>query len=133
VSDPSVTVAVRAGTSDNGRVPSWGSFSYAFGPLVAVGGLVMLVLVLRWAFSRGHSVVATPGRSGAPEDYGLLVPVAEPRSRPEAQQTIDLLRQAGITSSVVQTTVGLRVMVWPAEAGRAEAILGTRPNDAAQA
>ena len=114
-------------------MPSWGSFSYAFGPLVAVGGLVMLVVILRWAFSRGHSVVAAPGRSGAPEEYGLLVPVAEPRSPTEARRSTHLLREAGITSSVVQTTVGLRVMVWPAEAGRAATILGSRPDDGAQA
>lgn len=113
-------------------MPSWGSFSYAFGPLVAVGGLVMLVLILRWAFSRGQSVVAAPGRSGAPEDYGLLVPVAEPRSPAEARQTSDLLRRAGISSALVQTTSGLRVMVWPAEARRAAGLVGPAPSDGAQ-
>ena len=33
-----------------------------FGPLVAVVGIGLLVLVARWAMRRGGSLVANPGR-----------------------------------------------------------------------
>lgn len=107
-------------------MPSWGSFSYAFGPVVAIAMLVVLAVILRWAFSRGGSVVAAPARSGSPLDYGLLVPIAEPASRGEAAQMLVRLRQAGIHSGVADTTDGLRVMVWPDDAVRAESVLGLR-------
>ena len=113
-------------TAHNGAVPSWGSFSYAFGPLVAVAVISVLVVILRWAFARGGSVVAAPARPGTPLDYGLLVPVAEPPSRDEAARMVTQLRQAGIHAGVADTTEGMRVMVWPADAVRAEAVLGSR-------
>lgn len=113
-------------TSHNGEVPSWGSFSYAFGPLVAVAALALLVLILRWAFAHGDSVVAAPAQPGTPADYGLLVPVAEPTSRADAQQMVGRLRGAGISSGVADTTEGMRVMVWPDDAVRAEQVLGSR-------
>jgi hypothetical protein len=111
---------------NNAHVPSWGSFSYAFGPLVAVAVLVLLVVILRWAFARGQSVVAAPPRAGHPQDYGLLVAVAAPASRDEAELTATRLRTAGITASVADTTQGVRVMVWPHDAARAGQVLGTR-------
>lgn len=111
---------------NNAHVPSWGSFSYAFGPLVAVAVLVLLVVILRWAFARGQSVVAAPPRAGHPQDYGLLVAIAAPASRDEAELTATRLRTAGITASVADTTQGVRVMVWPQDAARAGQVLGTR-------
>jgi hypothetical protein len=108
-------------------VPSWGSYSYAFGPLVAVAVLVVLVLILRWAFRRGESVVARPARASDPLDYGLLVPVAEPAGAAEAATMVARLRESGIRGSVVSTTDGLRVMVWPADALAAHQALELRP------
>lgn len=107
-------------------MPSWGSFSYAFGPVVAIVVISVLVVILRWAFARGGSVVAAPARPGTPLDYGLLVPVAEPTGRDEAAWMVTRLRQAGIHASLADTTEGMRVMVWPADAVRAEAVLGSR-------
>ena len=107
-------------------MPSWGSFSYAFGPLVAVVAIVLLVLILRWAFARGQSVVAPPGTPGDPLDYGLLVPVAHPGTAQEAADLAALLRRAGITVGVADTTEGMRLMVWPADAVRAGQVLGSR-------
>lgn len=116
-----------AGPRNNGGVPSWGSFSYAFGPVVAVVVLVLLVLILRWAFSRGQSVVASAPRPGSPAEYGMLVPVAEPADRAEADRLSSTLRQAGIRCSVASTTHGLRVMVWPQDAARAAGVLRAGP------
>lgn len=114
----------------NDDVPSWGSYSYTFGPLVAVGVLVVLVAILRWAFRRGGSVVARPAQPSDPLDYGLLVPVAEPASTAEARAMVGRLQAGGIRGSVVQTTDGLRVMVWPADALRAHEALESRPGSA---
>ena len=108
--------AAESTQAHNGGVPSWGSYSYAFGPLVAVAVLVVLVFILRWAFRRGESVVARPARTSDPLDYGLLVPVAEPAGAAEAEAMVAQLRETGIRGSVVSTTDGLRVMVWPADA-----------------
>jgi hypothetical protein len=116
-------VSPSAFPSHNGGVPSWGSFSYAFGPLVAVVVLAVLVVILRWAFSRGSSVVAAPPTPGTPLDYGLLVPVAEPSSEAEGRAMVTRLREAGIYAGVADTTEGRRVMVWQDDAVRAEHLL----------
>lgn len=108
-------------------MPNWGSFSYAFGPVVAVVMLVVLVLILRWAFSRGQSVVAPRPKPGPPSEYGMLVPVAEPADAAEAERLSSTLRQAGIRCSVAVTTDGLRVMVWPKDAARAAGVLRAGP------
>jgi len=107
-------------------VPSWGSFSYAFGPLMAVGLIVVFVVVLRWAFGRGTSVVAAPARPGAPNDYGLMVPVSFPGSYAEGEIQRRRLEDAGIRANLATTLDGPRVMVWPADESRARDALARR-------
>lgn len=104
-------------------MPTWGSYSYAFGPLMAVLVLAALVVLLRWGFRRGTSVVAPPARPGDPLDYGLLVPVATPATATDGRGMVERLRRAGIRAATVSTTDGLRVMVWPADALRAHQLL----------
>ncbi len=104
-------------------MPTWGSYSYAFGPLMAVLVLGALVVLLRWGFRRGASVVAAPARPGDPLDYGLLVPVASPSTEGAGRAMVDRLGLAGIRAATVSTTDGLRVMVWPADAVRAHQLL----------
>jgi hypothetical protein len=116
-------VAESRWTSHNGRVPSWGSFSYAFGPVVAIVVLGLLVVILRWGFSRGGSVVAVPPKPGTPLDYGLLVPVAEAASEQDGRAMVSRLRAAGIVAGLADTTEGRRVMVWPDDAECAEQVL----------
>jgi hypothetical protein len=65
-------------------MPSWGSYSYAYGPVVAFLAIGVLVLMLRWAFARGGSVVERPSRPGDPDEYGLLDAVAAPGTYIEA-------------------------------------------------
>jgi len=100
-----------------------GSFSFLFGPLVAAGGLVVLIFILRWAFRRGQSVVAAPARSGAAEEYGLLISVAAPGSYAEGEITRRRLEDAGIRANLAHTLDGPRVMVWPADEVRARHLL----------
>ena len=95
------------------------SFSYAFGPIVALVGIGAMVLVLRWAYSRGSSVVAAPGKSGPSDSYGLLVCVASATNYAEGEMIRRALEDRGIKSNLAQTTDGPQIMVWPKDASRA--------------
>lgn len=114
----------------SGRVHHHGSvgtsYSYAIGPLVAFLFLGLLILLLRWAFRRGVSVVAAPPRQGTSDDYGLLVPVATPPSYVEGEMIRRTLEDAGIKATLAQTLDGPRVMVWPGDEVRARERLSAR-------
>jgi hypothetical protein len=107
-------------------VPSWGSYSFAFGPVVATAVIVALVVVLRWAFGRGQSVVAPGARPGPPGDYGVLVPVAAPRTMQQADQLQRDLAQRQIPCTVARTTQGLRLLVWPDQEAAARSVIGSQ-------
>ncbi len=107
-------------------MPSWGSFSYAFGPLVACVLIVVFVVILRWAFGRGTSVVAAPAKAGPDSEYGLLVPVASPGSYVEGEVMRRHLEDNGIRANLATTSDGPRVMVWPRDEDRARAALARR-------
>lgn len=102
------------------------SYSYAVGPIMAFLFLGVLILLLRWAFRRGASVVAAPPRSGRTDDYGLLVPIASPPTYVEGEIMRRSLEDAGIRATLAQTLDGPRVMVWPGDEKRARAQLGSR-------
>lgn len=101
----------------------WGSYSFLFGPLVSIVMLVVLSFLLRWTFARGRSLVARPGRSGEPTDYGLLVPVADPPTVIEAEIMRRRLEAAGVRATVAPTTLGPRIMVFGTDEPRARAVL----------
>lgn len=104
-------------------MPSWGSYSYVYGPLMAFVAIGVLVLLLRWAFRRGGSVVERPPRSGSPDQYGLLDAVASPGTYIEAEILRQRLEAEGIKATVAMTNDGPRVMVWPRDRARAESVL----------
>jgi hypothetical protein len=105
----------------HGRVGT--SYSYVVGPIIAFTGLGVLVLLLRWAFSRGGSLVAGPPRTGTPEEYGLLVPVATPPTYIEGEMVRRSLEDAKIKATLVHTSQGPRVMVWPQDEQAARRLL----------
>jgi hypothetical protein len=105
---------------------SWGSYSSLYGPIMAFLGIGVLVLILRWAFARGTSVVERPTRPGTPEEYGLLNPVASPGSYIEAELLRQQLEAGHIRATVALTNDGPRVMVWPADEARARELLASR-------
>lgn len=109
------------------NVPSWGSFSYAFGPFVAAGVIALFVVLLKWAFRRGNSLIAAPATPGDPNEYGLLVPVASPANYIEGEVLRRTLEEAGVRSNLANTNVGPRVMVWPADEKRARELLRKGP------
>lgn len=112
-------------------MPGWGSYSYAFGPLVVGALLVLLVLLTRWAFSSGSSVVRrNDRRPGDPTDYGLLEAVAAPRTETEAEAIRVALFGIHVHATVARTTQGLRVLVWPQDADRARDVVRRLRRDA---
>lgn len=94
---------------------SWGSFSYIFGPLVAVLGISLFILVLRWSHAKPAPLVAPPPKAAAENDYGLLVPISAPASRKAGQAELAKLEAHGIKATLSATTDGLRLFVWPHE------------------
>jgi hypothetical protein len=108
-------------------MPSWGSYSYVYGPLVALLAIGLLMLLLRWAFGSGGSVVERPPLPGDPDEYGLLDAVAAPGTYIEAELIRQRLDDAGIRATVAMTNDGPRVMVWPSDRVEAEAIVADAP------
>lgn len=108
-------------------MPAWNAYSFVFGPLIAFGGLGLLILLLRWTFKRGTSVVASPGKPGMPDEYGLLVPISTPANYIEGEIQRRALVDAGIRASLAQTNDGPRLMVWPADADHARTVLTRHP------
>ena len=106
-----------------GNWPTGSAFTLVGAPLVAFVLVGVLALVLRWAFSHGHSVVARSARSGAPGEYGLLVVVSEPATFVEAEVQRRRLVETGIRATLAPTTDGPRVLVFPEDEGVARALL----------
>ncbi|MDI2128174.1 hypothetical protein [Yinghuangia seranimata] len=87
--------------------------SYLLTPLLVFAVVGVLAVLLRWAFGRGHSLVSRVPRQGAPTDYGLLVAVASPADLGHGRLLCRRLTADGIRCTLVDTTEGLRLMVWP--------------------
>lgn len=122
---PVAAVAPRANLPHH--VPVANSYSYAVGPLMAFAFLGVLVLLVRWTFQRGKSVVAAPARPGQEDDYGMLVPVASPTTYVEGEISRRTLEDAGIRATLAKTLDGPRLLVWPDDADRARATLSPGP------
>lgn len=104
-----------------------GSFIYLAWPLVAFGGFALMVLLLRWTFSSGHSVVQRRPKQGEPTEYGLLVVVASPTTFIEGERLRLLLLESGVRGTLVPTKQGPRLMVFPQDASVARALLENPP------
>lgn len=106
-------------------MPSWANYSYAFGPVVGMVGLAVIVLLMRWTFSRGRSLVERRSVPGAPDDYGLLETVAAPATYIEAELLRRRLIEHNIRATLAPTTDGPRVLVFPADAVIARTVLAS--------
>lgn len=85
--------------------------------------LGILIILLRWAFSRGKSVVERPSRVGNDDEYGLLEVVASPGNHIEGEMLKRKLQEHGIKATLTQTKQGPRIMVFRNEVKTAQAIL----------
>ena len=119
-------MALRAGRGQARAVPWLSSYSYIGGPLVALGVVGILVLLLRWTFSRGGSLVEKPVRPGTEKDYGLLVAIASPGTHIEGEMLRRTLEDAGVRATLAQTTEGPRLMVFRRDEVRARQLLASR-------
>ncbi|MFZ0324380.1 MAG: hypothetical protein WAN48_09650 [Actinomycetes bacterium] len=120
-------MAPTTGRAHTGDVQTWGStFSYAYGPLGALAGIVVFAVLLRWAFSRGASLVEPPRRPGAPSEYGLLTPVASPTTYVEGEMLRRTLEASSVKATLATTNDGPRVLVWPGDVDRAREVLSRR-------
>jgi hypothetical protein len=99
------------------------SASFLLGPIIAFGAVGLLVLLLRWTFAHGTSVVARAPKSGRVDEYGLLVSVAAPSTYIEAEIVRRTLEDARIRATLAQTLAGPRIMVFPADVERARAVV----------
>ncbi len=98
-------------------------------PVVALAVVGGLALLLRWTFGRGGSLVARSGRPGSEREYGLLVPVAAPRTMADGDELQQLLERAGVRANLATTSDGLRLMVFAQDEARAIAVLGASTQD----
>jgi hypothetical protein len=104
-----------------------GGFAYLAWPLVVFGGFAVMVVLLRWTFSSGHSLVQRRPKPGEPTEYGLLVVVASPSTFIEGEQLRLRLLESGIRGTLAPTTHGPRLMVFPQDESVARALLSTPP------
>lgn len=119
-------MAVRAGAGHSGAVPALNSYSYLFGPVAAFGLLGVIVLLLRWTFSRGHSLVERRAVPGPESSYGLLVAIASPGSYVEGELLRHRLTDAGLRATLAQTSDGPRLMVFRRDEAAARRLLAAR-------
>jgi len=104
-------------------MPRWNAFSYVFGPVVGLVAIGIMILILRWAFARGKSVVERPSKNGSPAEYGMLVPIASPADYIQGEMLRQQLLTAGIRATLATTTEGPRLLIWPSDQGKAQKIL----------
>ncbi len=109
------------------------SYSFLIGPLVAAGALGVIILICRWVFSTTHRDDRTARRTAkarARGDYGLLVPVAEVRTRDDAEMLRTVLQDAGIRCTLGEAphdSPQLALLVFRADAERARDLVASRP------
>lgn len=100
------------------------SYSFLFGPVVAMAALGLIVLLCRWVFSTSHRDQRVAQRRTAAvsaADFGLLVPVATVRAPEDAELLRDVLKQAGIRGTVAASPDGaLSLLVFRDDALRAK-------------
>jgi hypothetical protein len=102
---------------------NWGSFSFIYGPLMAAFLIGVLILLLRWAFSRGHSLVERKITPGTSDSYGMLVEVIKPISLIDGEMMKQQLGAIGIRATLALTVDGVQLMVWPKDLTKAKKAL----------
>jgi hypothetical protein len=97
---------------------------YFIGPLAVIIPLGLLVLVLRWGFSRGDSLVRrVDTRPADPKTFGLLTAVHTTKSYADARKLIEKLTGARIRATAARTTDGWTVYVWPKDVDAAQDVI----------
>ena len=85
--------------------------------------VAVLALLLRWAFSRGKSLVASNPQVGSSDEYGLVTPVADPKNFISGEILRQHLLSHGIKANLTQTLEGPKLMVFLKDEKVARAVL----------
>lgn len=105
------------------------SYSFLFGPMVAMAALGVIIGICRWVFSTSHREGSDARRLAklAPRgDYGLLVPVATARTEADVAMLREVLADAGIRSTTgAASGGGTEVLVFRADANRARELVSS--------
>lgn len=112
-------------------MPIGEAYHYLLGPLIAFAVVGVLILLSRWAFTPGSSLVGARGPSRT-RDFGLLVPVATVHGAPAADTLRRVLSAHGIRGTVARADSDpdddrVHVLVFVADAARARSLVQT-PN-----
>lgn len=111
---------------DNGRVISaldWHRWWFLLGPLFGIAWVLVIGALLRWTFSRRGSLAGASRRPASPDAYGHLRPLRRVATDAESMRVRARLQQAGIRSTIADTTEGRYVMVWTADLERARTLV----------
>jgi len=98
-------------------------YGYLFGPFVALLVVIGLLFLLRWAFSRGGSLVERAPRTGPVDEYGLLVAIAAPPTAEDGELLRRLLEDNGIRATLAPTDDGTRLMVFATDEQQARRLI----------
>lgn len=98
---------------------SWGSFSYAFGPLVACGGLLVAIWLLRRTFRRDD-------RADVPDDV-VFAPLLGPHTWIQVNRVARELDRAGIRHRVLDLRTSYELQVPADDLAAARAVLHATP------
>jgi hypothetical protein len=97
---------------------------YFVGPFAVIIPLGLLVLILRWAFSRGDSLVRrVDTRPADPKTFGLLTGVHTTKAYADARKLVEKLTSAQIRATAARTTDGWTVYVWPKDVDAAQDVI----------
>jgi hypothetical protein len=100
------------------------ALDYFIGPFAVLIPFGLLVLVLRWAFSSGGSLVRrVDTRPADPRTFGLLTAVHTTKAYADARALVDKLISAQIRSTAARTTDGWTVYVWPKDVAAAQELI----------
>ncbi|HET9654683.1 MAG TPA: hypothetical protein VFP72_04975 [Kineosporiaceae bacterium] len=105
----------------------WGADGDVPGPLLALAVVAVLMVLLRWAFGRGRSVVMRRPTSGRHDEYGLLVRVAAPATVEDGERIRRRLVAAGLRATLAPTLEGPAVMVFPEDVTTARGLIDHPP------
>ncbi len=99
-------------------MPSWGSFSYAFGPLFALGALLLVVVLLRRTFRRDRTELT---------DEDVMAPLLGPHTWNDVNRLGRSLTAAGIRHRVVDLKSSYQLQVPADDLAAARAVMNSRP------
>lgn len=108
-------------------MPTWDSYSFIFGPLVAFLGIGIMVVILKWGFGKKSSLIQRPVTQGKQDQYGLMIPLFSPKNLIEGEMQRRFLIDSGFRINLASTLDGARLMVWPEDLTKAKKIISENP------